>query len=297
VNRLVLAILFVTACTASKESHMSANKTGHAPVNGLQLYYEIHGTGEPLIVLHGGLGSTQSLVPDLAALARTRRVIAVDLQAHGRTADIDRPLSCEAMADDIGALIAYLDLPKADVMGYSLGGGVAIQTGLRHRDRVRKLVVVSIAFARSASFPEVIAAFDALGAQLAEAMKASPVYQTYRAVAPRPQDFPRLLDRVGTLVKQDYDWTADVAKLPPSLLVTADADSYPLSHILDVFAKLGGSANDPGWDGSGGRSASQLAILPGTSHYDIFASPQLLPIVEAWLAKPWATSAGVEIVR
>lgn len=265
---------------------MSAKKTGHAPVNGLQLYYEIHGSGDPLIVLHGGLGSTQIHVPDLAALARTRQVIAVDLQGHGRTADIDRPLSYEALADDIGALLAYLALPKADVMGYSFGAGVAVQTGLRHRDRVRKLVVVSTAFARAASFPEVIAGFDAIGAPLAEMMKPSPAYQTYQAVAPRPQDFPRLLDRVGALVKQDHDWMADVAKLPPSLLVAADADYYPLSHLLDVFAKLGGSANDPGWDGSGGRSTSQLAILPGTSHYDILASPQLLPIVEAWLAKP-----------
>jgi len=265
---------------------MSTKTTGYAPVNGLQLYYEIHGCGEPLIVVHGGLGSTQSHVPDLVALARTRQVIAVDLQAHGRTADIDRPLSYEAMADDIGALIAYLHLPKVDVMGYSLGAGVAVQTGLRHRAQVRKLVVVSTAFSRGAAFPEVLAGFDALGPQLAEMMKPSPVYQTYQAVAPRPEDFPRLLDRVGTLVKQDYDWTAEVGKLPPSLIVAADADYYPLSHIVDVFAKLGGSANDPSWDGSGGRSASQLAILPGTSHYDILVSPQLLPLVEAWLAKP-----------
>jgi pimeloyl-ACP methyl ester carboxylesterase len=228
----------------------------------------------------------KAIRPDLAALARMRQVIAVDLQGHGRTADIDRPLSAEALADDVGALIARLDLRGADVLGYSFGAGVAIQTGLRHRARVRKLVVVSRPFARSAVFPEGIAAFDALGAQLAEAMKPSPAYQTYQAVAPRPQDFPRLLDRVGTLARQDYDWTADVAKLPPTLLIAADADHFRLSHIIEVFAKLGGSAKDPGWDGSRGRTTSQLAILPGTSHYDILASPQLLPIVEAWLAKP-----------
>jgi pimeloyl-ACP methyl ester carboxylesterase len=153
---------------------MSKIKTGYAPVNGLQLYYEIHGSGDPLIVLHGGLGSTQTQVPDLAALARKRQVIAVDLQAHGRTADIDRPLTCQAMADDIGALLTHLDLPRADVMGYSLGAGVAIQTGVRHRDRVRKLVVVSFPFARSAVFPSAIAGFNALGSHLAEAMKPSP---------------------------------------------------------------------------------------------------------------------------
>lgn len=265
---------------------MSENKTGYASVNGLELYYEIHGSGDPLIVLHGGLGSTQTLVPDLAVLALERQVIAVDLQAHGRTADIDRPMTCEAMADDIGALLTHLDLPKADVMGYSLGGGVAVQTGVRHRDRVRKLVVVSFAFARSAVFPSVIAGFEALGSQLFEAMKPSPVYQVYESVAPRPEDFPRLLDRVGALVKQDYDWMADVPKMPPTLIVSADADYFPLRHMLDVYAKLGGDAADPGWDGSGGRSSSELAILPGTSHYDILAAPQLLAIVETWLAKP-----------
>jgi pimeloyl-ACP methyl ester carboxylesterase len=285
-NRLLLTTLLVTtACAATQEPPMTARKTGYAPVNGLQLYYEIHGTGDPLIVLHGGLGSTQINVPDIAALSKTRQVITVDLQGHGRTADIDRPLSNEAMADDIGALIAHLGLPQVDVLGYSLGAGVAVHTGLRHRARVRRLVIVSRAFARSAVFPEGIAAFDALGSQLAEAMKPSPAYQHYAAVAPRPEDFPRLLDRVGVAARQDYDWTPDVAKLPPTLLIAADADYYRLSHILDVFAKLGGDANDPGWDGSRGRSASQLAILPGTSHYDIITSPLLVPIVEAWLAR------------
>ena len=149
----------------------------------------------------------------LEALAKTRQVIGVDLQAHGRTADIDRPMTHEAMADDIGALIAHLGLAQVDVMGYSLGGGVAIQTALRHRDRVRKLVVVSTPFARSASYPSGIAAFDALGSALADAMKPSPEYQLYQKVAPRPQDFPRMLDKLGALAKQDYDWTADAARL------------------------------------------------------------------------------------
>jgi pimeloyl-ACP methyl ester carboxylesterase len=258
-------------------------KTGYAPVNGLQLYFEIHGSGDPLIVLHGGLGSTQTQNVDLAVLAQTRQVIAVDLQGHGRTADIDRPLSHEALADDIGALVAHLDLKQVDVLGYSFGAHVAIQTGLRHRERVRKLVIISAPFARAAAFPSAIAAFEALGPHLLEAMKPSPAYQTYQAVAPRPHDFARLLDKIGTSGRRDYDWTADVARLPPTLLVAADADYYRLSHIIDVFEKLGGSANDPGWDGSAGRSASQLAILPGTTHYDIVTSPPLLPIVNAWL--------------
>jgi pimeloyl-ACP methyl ester carboxylesterase len=263
---------------------MSTKKSGYAPVNGLSLYHEIHGSGDPLIVLHGAIGSVEMWGGTIEGLARTRQVIAVDLQAHGRTADIDRPLTCEAMADDIGALITHLGLAKADVMGYSLGGKVAIQTALRHRDRVRRLVVVSTAFARSASYPSVIAAFDALGSGLAEAMKPSPAYQTYARIAPRPQDFPRLLDKIGASAKQDYDWTADAAKLPPTLFVGADADYYRPSHLVEVYNRMGGGLGDPGWDGSGGRSASQIAILPGTSHYTILASPLLVPAVEAWLA-------------
>lgn len=254
-----------------------------AAINGLELYYEIHGSGAPLIVLHGGLGSTQVNVPDLATLAKTRQVIAVDLQGHGRTADIDRPFTAEALADDIGALIAHLELPAADVFGYSLGARVAVQVGLRHKGRVRKLVIVSTTFKRSAAFPSVLAAFDGFGAHLAEAMKPSPAYQTYAAVAPRPQDFGRLLDRTAASMKQDFDWLPEVAKLPPSLLVAADADFFPLSHYIDVFTRLGGCANDPGWDGSAGRSTSQLAILPGRTHYNLLQSPLLLPIVDAWL--------------
>ncbi|MEO8707147.1 MAG: alpha/beta hydrolase [Kofleriaceae bacterium] len=259
-------------------------KSGYAPVNGLSLYYEIHGSGDPLIVLHGGIGSVETWGSNIEVLAKTRQVIGVDLQAHGRTADVDRPMSHEAMADDIGELIAHLGFAKVDIMGYSLGGGVAIQTALRHRERVRKLVVVSTPFARSASYPSGIAAFNALDSSLVEAMKPSPAYQTYQKIAPRPQDFPRLLDKLGALAKKDYDWTSDAAKLPPTLFVGADADYYRPSHVVDVYAKLGGGLGDPGWDGSGGRSASQVAILPGTSHYDILLSPLLLAVVEPWLA-------------
>lgn len=283
-NRLLLATLFITSCATAEEIPMSTKKTGYAPVNGLSLYYEIHGSGDPLILLHGGIGSVESWGANIEALAKTRQVIGVDLQAHGRTADIDRPMTHEAMADDIGALVAHLGLAQVDVMGYSLGGGVAIQTALRHRDRVRKLVVVSTPFARSASYPSGIAAFDALGSALADAMKPSPEYQRYQKIAPRPQDFPRMLDKLGALARMDYDWTADAARLPPTLFVGADADYYRPSHVVEVYAKLGGGLNDPGWDGSGGRSASRLAIIPGTSHYDILSSPLVVAVVEPWLA-------------
>lgn len=254
---------------------------------GLELYYEIHGSGEPLIVLHGGFGSVEMFGPNIEILARTRQVIAVDLQGHGRTADIDRALSYEALGDDVAALIEHLGFDKADVMGYSLGGGAALQAAIRHPARVRKLVIVSTVFARSGWFPEVRAGFDAIGPQLAAMMKQGPAYQFYASIAPRPQDFERVVEKVGSLVKRDYDWSAVITdKLAPTLIVVGDADAVRPAHLVEMFARLGGGQRDPGWDGSGGRSKSQLAVLPGKTHYDIVASPALAAAVDPFLAAP-----------
>lgn len=256
-----------------------------ASVNGIDLYYETHGSGAPLIMLHGGLGSVEMFGANVAAIAKHRKVIGVDLQAHGRTADIDRPMRYESMADDIAALIAHLGLGQADVLGYSFGGGVALQTAIRHHDRVRRLVVVSQAYAHDGWFSEVRAAFQHFSGKLAEMMKPSPVYQLYAKVAPRPQDFAVLLDKQGELMRQPYDWGDAIAGLPPTLLVAGDADALRPAHVAEFYAKLGGGQRDPGWDGSAGRSASQLAILPGATHYDIATNPLLPAVVEAFLAK------------
>lgn len=267
-----------------RENPMTAIKSGYAPVNGLQLYYEIHGSGDPLIVLHGAIGSVEMFGPTIDALAAHRQVIAVDLQAHGRTADIDRPMTREAMGDDIAALIAHLSLGQADVMGYSLGGGVAFQAALRHPERVRRLVIVSWGFSRAGYFPEVQAGFDHIGPALAEMMKPSPVYQTYAKIAPRPADFPVLLGKLGALVKADYDWLDQAAKLPQTLIVAGDADALQPAHVYAMYGRLGGGLRDPGSDGSAGRSKSQLAILPGVSHYDMPTTPALATTVEHFLA-------------
>src|SRR5216117_2656769 len=190
------------------------NGAGHyADVNGIKLYYEIHGTGRPLILLHGGLGAIEMFGPNLPALAKGRQVIAVDLQGHGRTADIDRPLSVALMADDIAALIQRLGIARAGIMGYSLGGGVALQTAIRHPDVVRKLVVVSTPFRRNAFYPEILAHQGQVGAAAAEAMKQTPMYQLYSSVAPKPEDWPRLLDKIGEAMKQDFDFSKEIAGL------------------------------------------------------------------------------------
>ncbi len=186
-------------------------KSGYAPVNGLKMYYEIHGNGEPLILLHGGVGATEMFGEILPSLSSIRRVIAVDLQAHGRTADIDRPLSYEAMADDIAALTKYLGIEKADVMGYSLGVVVALRTAVQHPDLVRKLVLVSTPFSRDGWYPEIRAAMAQSGAGTAEQMKQTPMYQLYARIAPRPADWPVLFTKLGDLLRKDYDWSKDVA--------------------------------------------------------------------------------------
>jgi pimeloyl-ACP methyl ester carboxylesterase len=253
--------------------------------NALDLYYEIHGAGEPLILLHGGLGTSSMFGDNLAKLAESQQVIAVDLQAHGRTADTGRPMRYELMADDIAGLIRHLGLEKANVMGFSLGGGAALRLAIQDPELVNKLVVVSVAFRRSAMFPEVLAGIAAVNGSAAEMMKPSPVYQEYARIAPNLEDFPKLLDKVGDLLAQDYDWAEEVAMLEmPVMLVYGDADSMPPSHAAEFYGLLGGGKADAGWDGSN-MPQSRLAILPGTTHYSIADSPALAAAVLPFLAE------------
>jgi len=255
----------------------------YANVNGLKMYYEIHGKGQPLILLHGGLGGVGMFEQILPGLAENRQVVAVELQGHGHTADIDRPLSFEQMADDIAALIDHLGLKNVDMMGYSIGGSVTLQTSIRHSAAVRKVTIVSAPCKRQGWYPEVLAGMASMNAESAQAMIGSPPHQAYAGAAPRPQDWPVLVEKTGRLLGQDYDWSADVAALKaPTLLVFADADSVRPEHIVEMFQLRGGGRQDAGWDGSG-MSNARLAILPATTHYDIFFSPMLAPIITAFL--------------
>jgi pimeloyl-ACP methyl ester carboxylesterase len=265
------------------------NMGSYASVNGLSIYYEVHGAGEPLVLLHGGVGAIEMFGDVLPALARNRQVVAVDLQAHGRTADIDRPLRYELMADDIAALIKQLGFEKADVMGYSLGGGVALQTATRHPDAVRKLVVVSAPFRQDGWYPEILAGMSQVGAESAEPMKQTPMYQLYAQIAPKLEDWPVLLTKIGDLMRKDYDWSKDVAAIKaPTLPVVGDADSVRTAHAVQFFELLGGGKRDADWDGSG-MSNAQLAILPATTHYNIFFSPPLASTVTPFLDAPMPT--------
>ena len=258
----------------------------YADVNGISLYYAEHGAGQPLILLHGGLGMGEMWAPLLPLLAKDRRVITVDLQAHGHTADVDRPLRHETLADDIAALIRYLGLEQADVMGYSLGAATALRTAIQHPGLVRRLVLVSQPCRRDGWYPESLAGMDQMGSQLAEPMKQSPMYQIYSQVAPRVQDWPVLLDKTGDLLRQDFDWSADIAKITaPVMLVYGDADAVRPAHIVEFYGLLGGGLRDANWDGSA-RPVARLAILPSHTHYDIFASPDLTAAIIPFLDAP-----------
>ncbi|WP_431975046.1 alpha/beta fold hydrolase [Micromonospora haikouensis] len=258
----------------------------YAEVNGLRLWHEVRGSGRPLVLLHGGYGTAESFAPLLPAFAGRRRVVTVDLQGHGRTADVDRPLRFESMADDVAALIRHLGLGEADVLGYSLGGGVALRVAIQHPALVRRLVVVSAPCRSGGWYPEVLAAMAAQDAATGEQMRGTPPHELYARVAPRPQDWPALWAKTGELLRRDYDWSAQVAALAnPTLLVFADADSVPASHVAEFFGLLGGGHRDAGWDGSD-RPASRLAVLPGLTHYEMLDSPALPAAVLPFLTAP-----------
>jgi pimeloyl-ACP methyl ester carboxylesterase len=258
----------------------------YAEINGLNLYYETHGSGRPLILLHGGLGSGEMFGPVIPALAQRQRVIAVDLQGHGRTADIDRPIDPSHMADDIAALIDHLDLDRPDLVGYSLGGGVALRTALRYPAKVGRVVAVSAFIRRDAVYPQMLEQQGQLSAAAAEFMKETPMYERYQRVAPRPEDFGRLLDKMGAAMAQDFDLTEEIRGIQvPTLLVAGDADIAPPSHFVEVFGLLGGGQRDGGWMGEGRPAGGHgLAILPGLTHYSIFSSPLLAAVALEFLA-------------
>jgi pimeloyl-ACP methyl ester carboxylesterase len=274
------AVLTATLPVRAKETHAMPN-ANFADLNGQHIFYSVQGAGKPLILLHGGI-NPDSFGSNLAELAKGRQVIAVHLQAHGRTPDTDRPLRSETMGDDVAALIGHLNLGKADVMGYSLGAGVALQTAIRHPDATDRLVLVSATMRRDGWYPEGVAAFDQLeanAATLGPAVKASPLGQAYPDV-----DWTNLFRKVGDLTKRPFDWSADVAKIQArTLLVFADADAIRPEHMVEFWKALGGGRRDAGVDGSL-RPANQLAIVPNTTHYTLAVEPLLPQIVERFLA-------------
>jgi pimeloyl-ACP methyl ester carboxylesterase len=258
-------------------------KTNLARVNGIELGYEISGKGKPLILLHGGFGSLDMFGPNVELLSEHVQVVGVDLQSHGRSPAANRPMAFETMADDIAALIDELGFQKAAVMGFSLGGGVALRTAIQHPDVVERLVLVSTPFMNHGWHPEMTAGMKSMGPEFAEPMKQSPMYADYQKVAPSLDGWPVLVEQVTTMLKKDYDWSAELDRLTmPVMLVVGDSDGLPPSHAVDFFKRLGGGLRDAVWDRSG-MTKHRLAILPGVTHYDINLNPALAAAVIPFL--------------
>jgi pimeloyl-ACP methyl ester carboxylesterase len=264
---------------------MKPVSSGYADGNGIKLYHEIYGAGEPLVLIHGGLTTIGELQKWVQPLAKVRQVIAVEMQGHGRTEDTDRPMTLAAMGHDIAALLDYLRIPKADLVGHSFGGASAIRAAIQHPDQVRRLVVISSPHRRSAWYPEAQRGMSQVGAAMAGHMMQTPT-GNFSQRWTEPNRFPRFLDKFGKMMSEDYDWSAEIANLPmPVLLVFADNDSIPQKHVAEFFALLGGGVKEPGWVNTQ-LSKSRLAVVPGYSHYNLIASPEVPEIVGKFLSDP-----------
>ncbi|MFC5285815.1 alpha/beta fold hydrolase [Actinokineospora guangxiensis] len=254
--------------------------SGYAPVNGLGMYYEVHGAGDPLVLLHGAFsGIGTSFGELLPHLSRNRKVIAVEYQGHARTADIDRPLSYAAIAGDVVGLLEHLGIERADVLGYSAGGGVAIELAMRHPRSVRKVVLVSVTSTLEGCHPELMGGMDAL---TPEALAGSPFEEEYLHLAPRPEDFPVLVEKVKAMNLAWTGWSAaDFAAIAaPAQIVIGDSDLARPEHAVEMFRLLGGGV----FGDIHGLPACELAVVPGTTHVGITRRGEwLAPMVDSFL--------------
>jgi pimeloyl-ACP methyl ester carboxylesterase len=280
---LVLGLLVMEAATAAVTSQSVPKKTGHIDANGVNYYYEIHGQGEPLLLLHGGLGSIDMFRPVLPVLAEGREVIAVDLHGHGRTPLGNRKINLIDIGNDLAVILKQLGYSQVDVFGYSFGAGAGFRLAVQHPDLVRRLALVSGGFAQDGFYAEMLPMQAQVGAGMLEQMKGTPMYQSYVSVAPNPDEFPKLLDNMGEMMRTPYNWAEDVKTLKmPVMLVYGDSDMYRPEHIVEFYHLLGGGLRDAGWQREH-MSQNRLAILPGLTHYDIFLSPMLTATVLPFL--------------
>jgi pimeloyl-ACP methyl ester carboxylesterase len=275
--------LLALATTATAQTLPAPTKSGYVKANGVNYYYEIRGQGEPLLLLHGGLGNNSVFAPGIPAFAQSRQVIAVDLYGHGRTALTDRPMNYIDVGNDMATLIKELGYRQVDALGYSMGGGIAFRLAAQHPELVRRLVLVSAGFAQDGFYPEMLPQQAAVSGKIADQMKGTPIYDSYMAVAPRKEDFPKLLDKMGEWMRTPYDWSADVKKLTmPTLLVFGDSDMYRLEHVMKFYQLLGGGQKDAGWMREN-MAKNRLAILPNVTHYEMATAPGFVPTVLPFL--------------
>jgi pimeloyl-ACP methyl ester carboxylesterase len=272
----LLAVSLLLAAATIAESQATGNRV---KVNGMQMYYEVSGAGEPLVILHGAYMNIPSMGAIVPMLAKTHRVYALEFQGHGRTTDIDRPITYPNLADDVAAFMDAVGIAKADVFGYSMGAGAALQLAIRHPAKVNKLVAASVAYDVKGWQP----AFTAMIPSMTPDMLANtPLPAEYRKLAPDPNGFPELARKLIQLEKEPMAWEADVRKLKtPVLIISGDADVATLEHTVALFRILGGG--DMG-DMGKPLPASRLAVLPATSHTAVITqSDLLLAFIEPFL--------------
>jgi pimeloyl-ACP methyl ester carboxylesterase len=264
---LLVASLLLAASSVT-ESQAVGNRV---KVNGMQMYYEVSGAGAPLVVLHGAYMNIPSMGAIIPMLAKTHKVYALELQGHGRTTDIDRPITYQNLADDVAAFMDAMGLPKADVFGYSMGAAAGLQLAIRHPARVNKLIAASVSYDAKGFQP----AFAAMIPPMTPDMLANtPLPAEYKKLAPNPNGFPELARKLIQLEKEPMAWEADVRGLKmPVLVISGDADVATLEHTVSLFRLLGGG--EPG-DMGKPLAASRLAVLPATSHTAVITQPELL---------------------
>lgn len=261
-------------------------RSGYAPVNGVDFYFAVYGSGPPIVLLHGGLMSGSGFAPILETFAAEHRVVTIDLQGHGHTLPFDRPMTFEAMADDVAGVIDYLDLGQTAVLGYSMGATTALRLAIQHPDKVSRLVHVSAPYSFAEGWHDYnLEVMRGIDASAAEGMLGSPMYETYVAEAPDPANFPTLLDKIGDMMRAGFDYSGEIGTLQtPTMLVYGDWDAVRISHAAKFFELLGGGLQDAGWDGSG-MNANRLAILPGLTHYGMI-SPRLAETALGFIDAP-----------
>jgi pimeloyl-ACP methyl ester carboxylesterase len=277
-------VFFLATLVPAIVSAQETPTVGYAPVNGLKMYYEVHGSGDPVVLLHGAFMTiTNNWTGWIGELSKTRKVIAVELQGHGRTADIDRDISSANLADDVAALLDHLKIPRADLIGYSMGGGVAMQCAIRHPEKVRKVVVISARFRHDGAVKE---ALDALPQLTAEAFKGSPIETEYKKLSPTPNEFPNFVKHLLAAAAKPDDLGADKLKATkaPMFFIHGDADGVRLDHIAEMFRLKGGEV----FGDMRPRSESRLAILPQTTHVTLMQRMDVIvPMVNDFFdAKP-----------
>jgi pimeloyl-ACP methyl ester carboxylesterase len=255
--------------------------TGYAPVNGLKMYYEIRGSGEPVVLLHGAFMSITGDWNDwINELAKTRKVIAVEMQGHGRTADINRDITYENLSDDVAALLDYLKIERADIVGYSLGAGTAMQCAIRHPEKVRKVVSISAPMRRDGWVKE---ANDFWPTFTWEIFKGTPLETEYKRLSPTPDKFPDFVNHIKAAALKPYDFGADKFKATkaPMFFIHGDADGVRLDHIAEMFRLKGGGEIHGDMQP---RPASRLAILPDTTHVTLMnRMTTIVPMINDFL--------------